>query len=83
MLAGLDVMLIGAGLVLAAGGAVVLDLWLLVASCRSLLRRDGLWGLFGIFLSLVILGAAALYVGLLAQVVLVLGGDAAGTLRPG
>lgn len=75
MLSRLDVLLIGLGFLLAFVGAIALDLWLLVASCRSLFRRDGLWGVFGIILSLIILGAAGLYFSLMSQVVLGLAGS--------
>jgi H+/Cl- antiporter ClcA len=67
-----EFLLFALGILVAVVGAAVLDLWLLAASCRSLFRRDPIWGVFGVLLGLLILGGIALYSGLLYQLLLTL-----------
>ena len=65
-----DLYLIGAGMLISVLGAALVDLWLIGVSLRSLLRRDGVWGLVGLVLGLLILGGIVAFAWLLAPVYL-------------
>jgi H+/Cl- antiporter ClcA len=61
MIARLDLLLIGAGLLISVLGALLVDLWPIGVSPRSLMRREGAWG----FVGLLILGGIVGFAGLL------------------
>jgi hypothetical protein len=65
MFARIDLLLIGAGILVSVLGATLVDLWLIGVSLKSLARRDGGWGVFGLLLGLVILGGLVGFAGIM------------------
>ena len=63
----IDLLLIGAGLLVSLVGAALVDLWLIGVSLRAIFRRDGGWGIVGLLLGLTILGAIVGFAGFLYQ----------------
>jgi len=63
-----DLYLVGAGMLVSVLGAALVDLWLIGVSLRALLRRDGIWGVIGLVLGLLILGGIVAFAWLLAPV---------------
>ena len=74
MFARVDLLLIGAGVLVSVLGAALVDLWLIGLSVRALIQRDGSWGAVGLLLGLVILGGIVGFAGLLSRVLLDLQG---------
>src|SRR5437870_4125032 len=63
-----DLMLIGAGVLVSVLGAALVDLWLIGRSFSTLVRRDGSWAAVGLLLGLAILGGLVGFVELLLRV---------------
>jgi hypothetical protein len=67
MFARVDLMVIGAGILVSVLGATLVDLWLISRGVCALVRREGSWGAVGLLLGLAILGGIVGFVGLLAR----------------